>query len=657
MLLLLLLNPLCQAQRFSSVVFNKLPQDFQLYPRNAENEATVPVSGIVEAAGWKYISVQVTRNDVPAQYQKADIQYNQKGLGVFELETKIKAELANYGFKVFVSRGTDSVLIVTRQNVVSGDVYVLSGQSNSTGFFTESDTSLFCRTFGKITKNLNTFPYDAADTLWVLSNQKAYDNGVGTMGLEIQKQLVQKSGIPNCLINAGFHWSSAFGHAQRTPGNPADLNNGYGRMLYRLQKAGLAQSVKAYIFRQGETEAYHEGGNWQGYFDVLYKNLKLDLPSIQKLYVFQIDIIYYPSPVGAELRDYQRRLAEIYPDIQSLATVGTKGFDGLHYSREGNQQSGFELSRMMLKDLYGSKDTLGIYSPGIKKVFYKSEEKKQLVLVFDEGQQLVYPEPHLTNPHVTLQMKDFFYLDGASGAVSSGKAEGNRIILELNGSRREKSMNYLPMYLEKGGPYYPFNGPYIANKQGMRAFTFYNVPIGIGLSIPVLAAEATTDGSVKLLWDQIAGAENYLLERKLEGEDAYTVIAILSSPTAQYVDESALVSTDIHYRLKALNRTAESSDYSYAKIEAPIVLGIEDKGSFFSVYPNPVLKNQPVTIKFNQVVNGRISVFNATGQYVSGKNVNHEKEVKLSVPDKNSGYHFIRFDSEGQVWNKKILLP
>jgi hypothetical protein len=656
-LLLLFFNPLCQAQRFSSVVFNKLPQDFQLYPRNADNEAVVPVSGIVETAGWKYISVQMTRNDVPTRYLKADIQYNQKGQGLFSLETKIKAELAGYGFKVFVSKGTDSVLIVTRQNVVSGDVYVLSGQSNSTGFFTESDTSLYCRTFGTITDNLNTYPYNAADTLWSFSNKKAYENGVGTMGLEIQKQLMQKSGIPNCLINAGFHWSSAFGHAQRTESNPADLYNGYGRMLYRLQKGGLEKSVKAYIFRQGETEAYHEGGNWSGNFDILYKNLKRDLPGIQKLYVFQIDIIYYPSPVGAELRDYQRRLPDIYPDIRSLATVGTTGFDGLHYSREGNRQSGLELSRMMLKDLYNSKDTVGVNSPAIKKVFYKSEEKKQLILVFDEGQELVYPEPYHANPQVTLQMKDFFYLDGASGAVTSGKAEGNRIILELNGARQEKSINYLPMYIQEGGPYYPFRGPYITNKLGMRAFTFYSVPISIGLPIPALSAQAAADGTVKLQWNHVAGTEVYTLERKMEGEDSYHVVATISSPAAQYIDESAAAGTGIHYRLKGSNETAESSDYSYARIEAPIVLGTEDKESFFSVFPNPVPKHQPVTIQFHKVVKGKISIINGKGQYLSGENVNYQKEIKISVPDKTSGYHFIRFDSEGRVWNKKLLLP
>lgn len=136
------------AQRIAPVIFSKLPQDSQLYPRNAQSEATVPIAGIVETAGYNYLSVQVLRNNALQKYLRTDLKYD-KGTGSFSTETKIKAELANYNFRVYLCKGTDSTLIVERKNVVAGDVYVVSGQSNSTGFFTESDTSYFCRTFGK----------------------------------------------------------------------------------------------------------------------------------------------------------------------------------------------------------------------------------------------------------------------------------------------------------------------------------------------------------------------------------------------------------------------------------------------------------------------------------------------------------------------------
>ncbi|KAA0993765.1 T9SS type A sorting domain-containing protein [Dyadobacter aurulentus] len=644
-----------QAQRFNSVVFQKLPQDLQLYPRDEKSEATVPISGIVEAAGWNYIAVQITRNNAPFKYLRANLTY-QAGVGKFATETKIKAELAGYDFAVYVVKGSDSVLVVTRKDVVSGDVYVLSGQSNSTGFFTEKDTTRFCRTFGKITENLNTSAYNPADTLWAFSNQHEFRNGVGTMGFEIQKQLMQKSGIPNCLINAGFHWSSAFDHAKRNENNPADLNTGYGRMLYRIQKGGLSDAVKAYIFRQGETEAYHEGGNWQGNFDLLRKHLKEDFANLARMYVYQIDIIYFASPVGAEIRDYQRRLPEIYPDVTSLATVGTAEFDGLHYGREGNRQNGFELSRIMLKDFYNAADTSNILSPSLQKVFFKNEEKKQLVLVFDEGQSLVYPEPYRTTSGVTLQMKDFFYLDWESGKVASGKAEGNRVLLELTSPQNAGVINYLPMYVPEGGPYFPFMGPYIKNSKGMRAMTFYNVPIGTALATPALTAEKEGDAKVKLSWKTLPGANQYVLERKYPDQQTFTSVASLDSAITQFVDQPEPADT-ITYRLKAVGKISESADFAYANIALPIVLGIEkEPGALFSVYPNPAIRNQKVQVKFNKPVSGKLSVINLGGQSILETQVTNEREVSIGLPVFQEGVHVIRLRSGEQEWSKKILV-
>ncbi|NIJ53666.1 sialate O-acetylesterase [Dyadobacter arcticus] len=643
-------------QRFYSVVFSKLPQDYQLYPRDAKDEGTVAIAGILETAGWKYISVQVTRNNLPFKYFRAPISYN-GAKGNFTAEAKIKAELAGYDFQLHVCKDADSVLVVNRQNIVSGDVYVLSGQSNSTGFFGESDTNRFCRTFGKITQDLNTAAYNAADTLWTLSNRNAYDNGVGTMGFEIQKQLMQTSGIPNCLIHAGFHWSSAFGHAIRNESNPTDFNTGYGRMLYRVRKAGLANAVKAYIFRQGETEAYHEGADWEGNFGKLRNNLKTDFPGIQKFYVFQIDIIYYPSPIGAILRDYQRRLPDVYPDVRSLATVGTKGFDGLHYGHEGNVQSGQELSRLIKRDFYGSKDTLNINSPSLRKAFYTNNDRKQIILVFDKGQELVYPEKYQPNGNVTLDLKDFIYLDGSSTAVTSGKAEENRIILELNGPQGGSILSYLPMFLEQGGPYYPFNGPYIKNKLGMRAFTFYEVKVSTGLATPVLTAIENGDKSVKLNWEPIPGATTYLLERKFSEDGEYRAVGTLTGQTTEFLDNPGNASLNITYRLKASSPSSESVGFAFAEIKAPvpIILGVETE-SMFSVFPNPLVKDQPVNIRFTKPVNGMISILNTKGQKLSEQKIGAARDVLLTFPNLSSGLHLIRFKSADKEWTSKILV-
>jgi hypothetical protein len=644
------------AQRFYSVVFNQLPQDYQLYPRDSQSQSKVPVSGYIELPGYSYMSVQVFRNDKLIHYLKAPVTYK-NGTGSFSTESTITAELAEYDFRVFACKTADSALIVTRENVVSGDVYILTGQSNSTGFFTESDTHPYCRTFGKITGTLNTETYNPVDTLWSLSNQQPSITGVGSMGFEIQKQLAETYGIPNCLINGGFHWSSAAAHAQRNRNNPADLTNGYGRMLYRVQKAGLVNAAKTFIFRQGETEAYHEGSDWPANFDKLYHNLKLDLPHLEKLYVFQIDIIYYQSTTGAEIRDYQRRLPQIYPDVEVLATVGTQQFDGLHYRREGNRQNGLELSRLIAKDFYSLKDTLNIYSPAIKKVFYKTEEKKQLVLTFDEGQQLIYPEPYKPNDQVTLNLKDFFYLDHNPGNIKSGIADNNRIILELSGTQTAATMDYLPPFAAEGGIFYPYTGPYIKNKKGMRALTFYHTNISDALKIPVLTASIDPLANTTLSWNTITDATGYILERKRQEETAYKTIAFPGNSSQSYQDNVSSGSGKVSYRLKAINKVTESGDYGYAEVEAPVVLGIQpEKEEIYSVYPNPVLRNDKVLISFKKPFSGSLILVNTAGQIVYKQSIQHKNEASLKTSDLPPAMYYIQLKTDGTILSRKLLV-
>jgi len=644
-------------QHFSSVTFSKLPQDYQLYPRDAGSQAQVPVAGVVDAPDWKYVSVQVLRNGQPYQYRRAGIQYGANAKGTFSTEATIKAERANYDFKIFLCKSTDSTLLVTRTRVVSGDVYILSGQSNATGFFGEGDTSMFCRTFGKITGNLNNDPYKAADTLWALSNMHSYDNGVGTMGFEIQKQLMEKSGIPNCLINAGYHWSSAYSHSLRTEGNPTDFNNGYGRMLYRARKAGVANAVKAYIFRQGESEAYGEGGNWEGHFDVLYKNLKTDFPSLEKLYVFQIDIIYWPALVGVLVRDHQLRLPDMHPDIANIATVGTTGFDGLHYDRNGNKQSGVELSRLMLRDFYASTDTVNITSPNMKKVFYSSPEKKSLTLVFDQGQGLKYPEPYKHPAGPLLDLKDFFYLDHQAGAVTAGKADGHRVILDLKTPQNATTLDYLPPYLEKEGPYYPFTGPYLTNERGMRAFTFYNALISEALPTPSLTAQNGENGKVTLAWQQVPGAKEYILERRLAETANFSPVARVGGSIVEWNDFPGERSVPIVYRLTAANDVAESGTPAYAEVAPTLILGTEEyPDPLFEIFPNPALRGEVVTVNFARQQTGSISLIDLNGALLLSRKVPGSATSNFTVPKQVSGMHLIRFEAKGKVFTKKLWI-
>ena len=481
LLLFLLVCTSIKAQKFLATTFDKLPQNYHLYPRNDQSEAFVPISGKIEEGGWDYFSLQVFRNKQILGYQKAPIAYaNTVGKFAFS-PVKIKAEKAEYDFKIYAIKGKDSINVVNRENIVSGDVYIIDGQSNATVFFNDSRKNEFCRTFGKIS---GTWGIDNAypeDTLWALSNQDAYKQGVGTMGFEFQQTILEKYGIPTCLINGGFNWSSMKQHATRTANNPADLTNGYGRMLYRIQKAGLAQSVKAMIYRQGETEAYGEGADWGGNFDVYYKNLKTDLPSIKQIYLFQIDIINFARPDAPQVRDIQRRVADKYPDIQIVASLGTPGFDGLHYTPEGYIQNAQEFVRLVGRDFYNSTDTDNINAPNIRRAFFSNKEKTEITLTFDAGQELVWTE-QVRN----LLMKNQYYLDGANGVVVSGLAGSNQVVLKLYVPSTAALISYLPPLIDAKSPDFPYTGPYIKNKRGLRALSFFEVKIEPFVSIPTV---------------------------------------------------------------------------------------------------------------------------------------------------------------------------
>ena len=549
-----------KAQRIGAVTFSKLPQDYQLYPRNEQNEAQIPISGQVEEGGWQSVSVQVFRNKQVIDHKRAALNYA-AGRGRFAIEPiTIRAEKAEYAVVVHLVKGADSVRVVERQNIVAGDVYVLTGQSNASNFFRDTRTNEFCRTFGKTSGTYGTEPYNPADTTWAIANQTLLTQNVGTMGFEFQRLILEKYGIPTCLINGAVHWSMMAHHANRNPGNPADLATGYGRMLYRLQKGGIDKAVKALIMRQGESEAYGEGNNWGGNFDTYYKNLKTDLPSVKQLYVFQVDLIDPAVAAAPLVRETQRALVDKYADVQVIPSVGTAGFDGLHYSEEGYIQNAQELTRLVARDFYSSTDVDNIDAPNVRKAYCSSEDRTQITLQFNDGQALIWGEEF-----DGLLMKNYFYLDGRAGEVAAGRAAGNRIVLTLKKPSTATRLTYLPPKSDPGRPNVPFQGPYLTNKRGMRALSFYELPIG-GVVIepqpfaaPTLTLALVSPTAIQLSWNDVPNATAYVLEQRDNQSGTFRLVKQFPAGTLTYLADGLADNITHVFRIKAVNSAIESA--------------------------------------------------------------------------------------------------
>ena len=481
--LLVGLLPCCVLAQ-APVVFETLPATLQLYPRNAINQAEVSIAGTLTDPACARVSVVVLREGQRWKYATQSPAFI-NGRAAFRLPVVIQAEAAEYTFRVFISKGPDSVLVADRQRVVCGDVYVLYGQSNAGALAGIDRYEIDDRLLRNIA-----IPYQSAsprtDIAWYPSRQPF--GNVGVLGLEIQKLILKNHGIPTCLINGSEGGASITALTRR---DSVGLSTLYDKLLFRVKWGGLSGSVKGIIFKQGENEASGFPAGYDAKFKTFHDQLRRDYGATSRLYVGQINILEYPVEERAsELRDFQRRAKQLYPNLETIATVGANGYDGLHYSMEGNIKIALEQYRQIARDVYGATDNAQINSPDVRKVFFNAR-RDSITLVFDADQRLRFPKDtvyydFMRGTETRIPMAKYLYNDGQSGLVTGGRAEGQRVILGLKpgitpGTVPAKTLTYLPSFFPVDATFNQYNGPHLTNGRGMRAFSFYNVPIADAL--------------------------------------------------------------------------------------------------------------------------------------------------------------------------------
>jgi hypothetical protein len=577
-LLLLCLFFSSKAQKIDKATFDKLPDNLQLYPRNDKDEAQVPISGQIDESGWQYFSVQIFREDKLISYQRSNLSYT-GNIGKFQFTPiTIKAELAEYHFKIFVVNAKkDSTQIVFREHVVAGDAYLIGGQSNALALVTDIALpyrNKFARSYGA------TYPYEPMT--WELT--EFGNHRVGQLGGGIQRKIIEKYKIPVCIINQAVGGINLGMSLQRNAGNLGDLSNNYGITYARVQKAGfLNGGIKAFIWRQGENESSGGSYFWGGLFDQLFKYWRQDFPDIKQYYIFQVGLIAWPERYAGALRDYQRRTKTIYaPFVENIACVGTKGYDGIHYDSSGHNQTNTELFRMIDRDLYKAKFTGNINSPNIKKAYFSKEDRTRITLEFESDQKMVWVEDTLlydkNGRGIRQYMKNMFFFgenNTLNDIVIAGRAVDNKIILTLNNPPPAKNtVNYLPAFHDDA-VFTQFGGPFLKNAIGMRAFSFDEVAIDPyiasnfePLATPELTVDVVTFQSLKLSWKTVNQAKSYILQRKANLNDTFQEIAKLGADKIIYSDSLLKDNTTYYYRLKALGDKPES-DFGMAEALTP----------------------------------------------------------------------------------------
>ncbi len=450
--------------------FTARPFDLSLYARDDLDSAVVDINGIVQTPAFDSIAVTILQDEVFYQRQSMPLVYSD-GAAPFTLNPRIHAGRYEYRFTVDLIGQDQDQQILQADSVVCGDVYILSGQSNAHYAWDDAVyQNEFCRTFGVKTESSNYYPYLPEDTLWALSQgSSSLGPAVGTLGLYIQKMILENTGMPTCLINGGTGGSIIEEHLP-DPADRLDLNTIYGKLLYRVRKAGIKR-VRAIIWHQGENDSYvDKSAAYAGRFGELYNAWQSDFGP-EKVYVFQIR----PGCGGnaqSRFREVQRTLPEALDetDIVLMSTAGIAGHDGCHYSHQGYRIMAAWIYRVIAAELYYSNDTVGIYPPNISRISY-DPGKQELQLIFDQAADLVWPADTLEQ-----SLKDYFYLDGTYGMIATGRANQDSVILKLTGPQFVDHVTYLPdiLYNTVNNTY---EGPWLKNSRGVGALSFDEFPV------------------------------------------------------------------------------------------------------------------------------------------------------------------------------------
>ena len=480
------------------------------------------------------------------------------------------------------------------------------GQSNAVGRFdTNPYRSEFCRTFGV---NNGDVAYNAADTAWCLTNTTEGNNALWSV--EMQRLIKEQQGIPTAVINGAVGSTDITSHAKRDSNQPASMNTLYGRLYYKASKAGVAGQVKAMIWRQGEAEAANDPDVYIRVFPQLYSYWKIDYPGIKKVYHSQLNILVDNVVKAGALRDFQRRSKTLFSDNEPIATVGLPGYQGLHYNEAGYRQFGLELYRLVAADFYASADTSNIHSPNLQRLYYSTPAQDEITLEFDPNQVMRWPaDTTIVNPKTgssyTQSLLNFVFTDyplGESGLIKSVTEQGNRLILKLTKPITAKHLTYLPSsYKDDQVGYYV--GPVIRNRRGMRALTFYQVPIAPPLPVAIdFRATAVDTSAIKLTWDNKSDSVSHWAIERADTSGLFKPLALVAGAANFYEDlrktnrvDSLQLGKIYEYRVRSLGRQSESGYSSVATASLQLVLSVKvgpeldlgNSGSSALVYPNP----------------------------------------------------------------------
>ncbi|MDA7650678.1 hypothetical protein N8607_00080 [bacterium] len=439
------------------VAFDRAPRSGQVLQRDAQGQADLRFEGRVLSSGFDHVEVDVLRDGQPFQTVDQALTYV-GGEAAFSLGATIGEGFHDYKATVRLLAGATVAPVAVRARIACGDTFLIQGQSNAAAWDFSNEgvanlaQSTWIRSFGSTLENAGTVfdqGWDEADA------EVQYGHaGIGQWGHILAQRLVASEGVPVAIVNGAVGGTNSTQHL-RDAADPENLNTIYGRLLWRARLAGIASTARALLWYQGESDNGAEALHAQN-FDLLYNDWHADFPALEQLYVFQVRTGC--GVAGRSVREVQRRLPETYADLRVMSTTAAPTHDGCHYRSAGYNELGERISRLVLRDLYGSTDTQDIVAPNIQSAAWVDSTQDRILLTFEAaGDALVWE----AGAQVYFQLSN-------GQLVAGGSAVGNTIVLELPGPGSATRLSYLGHALD---------GPWVTNARGVGVLAFFDVPI------------------------------------------------------------------------------------------------------------------------------------------------------------------------------------
>ena len=462
------------------------PEDNQLYARDINDNASVVFSGSLSTdSKVNKLLLKVYKDGILYDEIIPEIETNK-----FNFSLLIKAGLVQYKFELYHNADGVEKLSFVADNVVCGDAYIITGQSNSHWSSLQSTySSPFCKSFG-VKTGYEKYSDNDKKIRWGLATgncktckgegwEKGYDGGgstkiqyaVGVWGMELAKLLVEKHQIPVCIINGGSG-SSTIAENMLYP-EKSSLETSFGRLAYRVDQAGLKNGIKAIFYHQGESDSDKRYLSYADKFDRLNKDWKRVYKGLEKIYLFQI----HPGCGGgfqSELREIQNQISKRYDYIEIMSTTGIVGHDGCHFSYEGYKEFAKRILPLVSRDFFKESQTSVITPPQLINVYYTGE--KEITLFFDQPIEIeesleLYGLKHFTKDQFFFSVENNSSL--LAGDVKRIVSNDKQIIIKLKSDKKYSTITWLPNknYLNTNSV---FNGPWIKGLNNMIGALSFN---------------------------------------------------------------------------------------------------------------------------------------------------------------------------------------